>query len=64
MSWRSMPPVCAGGCAPRHGHNEMDDPRATMPLTCAAIDTHPRVLQLYSNVLATRFEAASAGMSW
>jgi len=46
----------------RHGHNEMDDPRATMPLTCAAIDTHPRVLQLYSNVLATRFEAASADL--
>ncbi len=46
----------------RHGHNEMDDPRATMPLTCAAIDSHPRVLQLYSNVLATRFQAPAAGV--
>ena len=27
----------------RHGHNEMDEPRATLPLSCAAIDAHPRV---------------------
>jgi hypothetical protein len=39
----------------RHGHNEMDDPRATMPLTYAAIDTHPRVLKLYSDTLSARF---------
>jgi 2-oxoglutarate dehydrogenase complex dehydrogenase (E1) component-like enzyme len=39
---------CAGSQQPlfapcRHGHNEMDEPRATLPLSCAAIDDHPRV---------------------
>ena len=38
----------------RHGHNEMDEPRATLPLTCAAIDAHPRVLQLYLQQLGER----------
>jgi hypothetical protein len=37
--------------ARRHGHNEQDEPSATMPLTYRAIAGHPRVLQLYSQRL-------------
>ena len=37
--------------ARRHGHNEQDEPSATMPLTYRAIASHPRVLQLYSQRL-------------
>ena len=37
--------------ARRHGHNEQDEPSATMPLTYRAIAIHPRVLQLYSERL-------------
>ena len=35
----------------RHGHNEQDEPSATMPLTYRAIAGHQRVLQLYSQRL-------------
>uniref|UniRef100_A0A061RGW0 2-oxoglutarate dehydrogenase E1 component n=1 Tax=Tetraselmis sp. GSL018 TaxID=582737 RepID=A0A061RGW0_9CHLO len=35
----------------RHGHNEQDDPRPTLPMTCKLIDAHPRVLDLYSRRL-------------
>lgn len=44
----------------RHGHNEMDEPRATLPLSCAAIDAHPRVLQLYTQDLERRGVASAA----
>ncbi len=40
----------------RHGHNEQDEPSATMPLTYQAVAAHPRVLQLYSE----RLQAAGA----
>lgn len=35
----------------RHGHNELDEPSATLPLTYRSIAEHPRVLQLYSERL-------------
>lgn len=38
-------------CYRRNGHNELDDARATLPLTCAAIDAHPPVLELYGRRL-------------
>ena len=38
----------------RNGHNELDDPRATQPLTCAAIEAHPPVLDLYGRQLMVR----------
>ena len=35
----------------RHGHNELDDPQATLPLTYARIQAHPRVLDIYADRL-------------
>lgn len=34
-------------CFRRHGHNELDDPRSTQPLTYKLIDQHPRLLDKY-----------------
>lgn len=34
-------------CFRRHGHNELDDPRSTQPLTYRLIDQHPRLLDTY-----------------
>jgi 2-oxoglutarate dehydrogenase complex dehydrogenase (E1) component-like enzyme len=38
-------------CYRRNGHNELDDARSTLPRTCAAIDAHAPVLQLYGRKL-------------
>lgn len=35
----------------RNGHNELDDPRVTLPLTYSIITSHPTVLELYSKKL-------------
>ena len=35
----------------RYGHNELEDPKATLPLTYGRIIAHPPVLQLYSEKL-------------
>lgn len=32
----------------RHGHNELDNPRTTLPLTYEKIQDHPRVLDIYA----------------
>jgi 2-oxoglutarate dehydrogenase E1 component len=32
----------------RNGHNELDDPRVTLPLTYSIIQHHPPVLETYS----------------
>ena len=32
----------------RYGHNELDDPSMTLPLSCKAVKQHPPVLQLYA----------------
>ena len=38
----------------RHGHNEQDSPHATLPLTYARIQQHPRVLDVYAARLHAR----------
>lgn len=38
----------------RHGHNELDDPQATLPLTYACIQAHPCVLDIYADRLQHR----------
>jgi hypothetical protein len=35
----------------RNGHNELDDATATLPLTCAAIESHYPVLDIYARKL-------------
>lgn len=35
----------------RFGHNELDDPKTTQPLTYGLIDKHPRVAELYADRL-------------
>ena len=37
-------------CYRRHGHNELDEPSLTQPLTYSEIRRHPPVLQLYTTV--------------
>ena len=37
------------GC--RYGHNELDDPTITLPLSYQAVAHHPPVLQLYTDKL-------------
>lgn len=38
----------------RHGHNELDDPQATLPLTYERIQEHPRVLDIYAARLSAQ----------
>jgi 2-oxoglutarate dehydrogenase complex dehydrogenase (E1) component-like enzyme len=35
----------------RNGHNELDDPRVTLPLTYQLIQQHPTVLEIWSKKL-------------
>jgi 2-oxoglutarate dehydrogenase complex dehydrogenase (E1) component-like enzyme len=35
----------------RHGHNELDDPSITLPLTYSRIEAHPTVLAVYRDRL-------------
>lgn len=35
----------------RYGHNELDDPTITLPLSYQAVAHHPPVLQLYASKL-------------
>ena len=35
----------------RNGHNELEDPSVTLPLTYQAVANHPPVAQLYSSHL-------------
>lgn len=51
-------------CYRRNGHNELDEPRFTQPLACAAIDKHPSLRTVFSERVRTRsrqaFEIADA----
>jgi 2-oxoglutarate dehydrogenase E1 component len=38
----------------RNGHNELDDPRVTLPLSYQLIEQHPTVLEIYSKKLMVR----------
>jgi 2-oxoglutarate dehydrogenase E1 component len=38
----------------RHGHNELDNPKTTLPLTYERIQRHPRVLNIYAQRLHAR----------
>ena len=38
----------------RHGHNELDNPQATLPLTYQQIQDHPSVLSTYAARLEER----------
>lgn len=38
----------------RHGHNELDNPQATLPLTYKRILEHPSVLSIYASQLENR----------
>jgi 2-oxoglutarate dehydrogenase E1 component len=38
----------------RNGHNELDDPRVTLPLSYQLIQQHPTVLELYARKLQVR----------
>ena len=38
----------------RHGHNELDNPQATLPLTYQQIQDHPSVLSIYAARLEER----------
>lgn len=35
----------------RYGHNELEDPKATLPVSYNLVEKHPSVLQLYSQKL-------------
>jgi 2-oxoglutarate dehydrogenase E1 component len=35
----------------RNGHNELDDPRVTLPLSYQLIEQHPTVLEIYARKL-------------
>jgi 2-oxoglutarate dehydrogenase E1 component len=41
----------ASACCRRNGHNELDDPSITLPLTYSRIEAHPTVLAVYSERL-------------
>lgn len=41
-------------CYRRHGHNELDEPSLTQPLTYKLIAEHPPVVQIYTEVCAVR----------
>ncbi|WP_420969485.1 2-oxoglutarate dehydrogenase E1 component [Bradyrhizobium sp. B120] len=51
-------------CYRRNGHNELDEPRFTQPVSCTAIEKHPSLRTLFSEHVRTRsreaFEAAEA----
>lgn len=38
----------------RNGHNELDDPRVTLPLSYQIIEQHPTVLETYAKKLEVR----------
>jgi hypothetical protein len=38
----------------RNGHNELDDPRVTLPLSYQLIEQHPTVLEIYARKLQVR----------
>jgi 2-oxoglutarate dehydrogenase E1 component len=38
-------------CYRRHGHNNLDDPRITLPLLYQCIEQHPSLLEIYSKSL-------------
>jgi 2-oxoglutarate dehydrogenase E1 component len=38
----------------RNGHNELDDPRVTLPLSYQLIQQHPTVLEIYAKKLMVR----------
>jgi 2-oxoglutarate dehydrogenase E1 component len=38
----------------RNGHNELDDPRVTLPLSYQLIQQHPTVLEIYARKLQVR----------
>jgi 2-oxoglutarate dehydrogenase E1 component len=38
----------------RHGHNNLDDPRITQPLTYSLIDSHPPIFNIYSDKLISQ----------
>ena len=50
--------VCCTRCSRRHscrhGHNELDNPQATLPLTYKLIQDHPSVLSMYASRLEER----------
>ena len=47
-------------CYRRHGHNELDDPTLTQPVTYERIRTHPSVVARYGKRLAERGELDEA----
>ncbi len=44
----------------RRGHNELDSPMITLPLSYTAIDAHPTVLQQYASLLEAQGMTSSA----
>ena len=46
--WNEQSPVLDAG---RYGHNELDDPKATLPLEYLRIEKHASVLEQYSENL-------------
>lgn len=45
-------------CYRRNGHNELDEPRFTQPLTWAAIDSRPTLQTIYGNHVMARSRSA------